>query len=389
MNSPVHTLKNSVLRFARFFGMWTAVAMLFALQWYSYDALHGRSGPFPNIRYAGIIEQWYTWLMISPLVLRLAARRPIDPQHPLRFLPLHLLASVLFAVLAVAVQSVLGVFLEPDAPPLSHLFAAFLHTIRNNIVLLLTKDVAMGIVTYWALTGLAQTLHFYRENNNRQLRESQLEGQLMQAQLRVLEMQLHPHFLFNTLHAIGTLIHEDPQSAEKMLLNLSALLRVFLEEESSQQISLRRELHLVDLYLSIQRIRFKDRLTVRSAIDPETLDCAIPSLILQPLVENAIVHGIAKNPGDDEVEISSSMRSGKLEIQITNSNSSLSPDLSVDEVNWGVGLTNTMQRLRQTYNGSAQLSLRAASPRGVTCEISMPFRIALPSNAQEDELLTL
>lgn len=361
--------------------------MMFAIQWYSYDVLHGHSGPFTTyLRWN--LEQWYTWLMISPLVLRLAARRPIDPQHPLRFLPLHLLASVLFAVLAVAVQSVLGVFLEPDAPPLSH-FAAFLHTIRNNIVLLLTKDVAMGIVTYWALTGLAQTLHFYRENSNRQLRESQLESQLMQAQLRVLEMQLHPHFLFNTLHAIGTLIHEDPQSAEKMLLNLSALLRVFLEEESSQQISLRRELHLVDLYLSIQRIRFKDRLTVRSAIDPETLDCAIPSLILQPLVENAIVHGIAKNPGSDEIEIGSSMRSGKLEIRISNSNSSLSPGVSADEMNWGVGLANTMQRLRQTYNGSAQLSLRAGSPRGVICEVTMPFRIALPSNAQEEELLTL
>jgi two-component system, LytTR family, sensor kinase len=361
--------------------------MMFALQWYSYDALHGRSGPFITyLRWN--IEQWYTWLLISPLVLCLAARRPIDPQHPLRLLPLHLLASALFAVLAVSVQSVLAVIMEPGAPPPSH-FSAFLNSIRSNVVLLLSKDVAMGIVTYWALTGLAQTLHFYKENSNRQLRESQLESQLAHAHLQVLEMQLHPHFLFNTLHAIGTLIHEDPHSAEQMLLNLSALLRVFLEEESSQQISLRRELHLVDLYLSIQRIRFKDRLTVHSVIDPETLDCAIPSLILQPLVENAIVHGIAKNPGDDEVEISSSMRSGRLRIQVSNSNSSLPPDLSANEVKWGVGLTNTMQRLRQTYNGSAQLSLRAGSPRGVICEISMPFRLALPSNAQEDELLAL
>ena len=387
MNSPVHSLRNPVRRFAQFFGMWTAVAMMFALQWYSYDALHGHSGPFLTyVRWN--LEQWYAWWLISPLALRLAAKRPIDPQHPLRQLPLHTVVSVLFAVLAVTVQSVLGAFIEPGAPPFSH-FSAFLHTIRNNVVLLLGKDVAMGILTYWALTGLAQTLHFYRENSNRQLRESQLESQLAQAHLQVLEMQLHPHFLFNTLHAIGTLIHDDPESAEQMLLNLSALLRVFLEEESSQQISLRRELHLVDLYLSIQRIRFKDRLTVRSTIDPETLDCAIPSLILQPLVENAIVHGIAKNPGDDEVEISSSMRSGRLEIQISNSNSSLPPGLGADEVNWGVGLTNTMQRLRQTYNGSAQLSLRAGSPRGVICEISMPFRIALSSNVQGDALLTL
>ncbi|WP_263359865.1 sensor histidine kinase [Acidicapsa ligni] len=387
MNSPMQSLKNPILRFAQFFGLWTAVAFMFALQWYSYDSLHGHSGPFV-VYLRWNLEQWYAWLLISPLVLRLAAKRPIDPQHPLRFLPLHLLASVLFALLAVSVQSLLVVFLEPDAPPLSQ-FSAFLLGIRANVALLLSKDVAMGIVAYWALTGLAQTLHFYRESSNRQLRESQLEGQLAQAQLQVLEMQLHPHFLFNTLHAIGTLIHEDPESAEQMLLNLSALLRVFLEEESSQQISLRRELHLVDLYLSIQRIRFKDRLTVRLAIDSETLNCAIPSLILQPLVENAIVHGIAKNPGSDEVEISSSTRSGRLEIRISNSNSSLPGNMTADEVNWGVGLTNTMQRLRQTYNGSAQLSLRAGSPRGVICEISMPFRLALSSNTPEEELLPL
>jgi two-component system LytT family sensor kinase len=387
MKSSADSLKNSVRHLAQLFGLWTAIAIMFALQWYSYDALHGHSSPFITyLRWN--LEQWYTWLLISPLALRLAARRPIDPQRPLRALPLHLLASVLFALLAVVIQSLLSAFLEPGAPPISHI-SSFLHSIRNTIVLLLSKDVAMGIVTYWALTGLAQTLHFYKESSNRQLRESQLESQLAQAHLQVLEMQLHPHFLFNTLHAIGTLIHEDPESAEKMLLNLSALLRVFLEEESSQQITLRRELHLVDLYLSIQKIRFKDRLTVRSVIDPETLDCAIPSLILQPLVENAIVHGIAKNPGDDEVEISSSIRSGRLEVKISNSNSSLRRDLSANEMNWGVGLTNTMQRLRQTYNGTAQLSLRVGSPSGVVCEISMPFRIAFPSNAQEEDLLTL
>src|SRR6202021_1132971 len=167
----------------------------------------------------------------------------------------------------------------------------------------------------------------------------------------------------NTLHAIGTLVYEDPKSAERMLLNLSSLLRVFLEQEASRQISLRRELHLVDLYLSIQKIRFKDRLTVHSVIDPETLDCAIPGLLLQPLVENAIVHGIAKNPGNDEIEISSSHQLDRLLIAISNANSTLA-----DGGGWGVGLSNTMQRLAQTYDDAARLSIKVRSPRGVVCE---------------------
>jgi two-component system, LytTR family, sensor kinase len=247
----------------------------------------------------------------------------------------------------------------------------------------------MGILTYWGLTALAQTLHFYKENSNRQIRESQLERQLAQAQLKVLQMQLHPHFLFNTLHAIGTLVYEDPKSAEQMLLNLGSLLRVFLEQEAAQKISLRRELHLVDLYLSIQKIRFQDRLTVRSIIDPETLDCAIPSLLLQPLVENAIVHGIAKNPGNDEIEISSSHQRGRLVIKISNANSTLLSEVRPDGGGWGVGLSNTMQRLAQTYDGSAKLSINARAPRGVVCEISLPFAKSASELTAAEELLAL
>lgn len=377
-------LKKFARRFAQLFLLWTAVALLFATQWYSFDSLHGHPAPvFAYVRWN--MEQWYAWLLISPLVLRLATKRPIDPRHPQRALPLHLLASVLFALLALFVQASISHFLEPGTPSLRNGFSPIL----DNVRWLLGKDVAMGIVTYWALTGLAQTLHFYKENSNRQVRESQLERRLAQAQLQVLQMQLHPHFLFNTLHAIGTLIHEDPESAEKMLLDLSSLLRVFLEHESSQQISLRRELHLVDLYLSIQKIRFRDRLTVRTLIDPATLDCSIPSLILQPLVENAIVHGIAKNPGDDTIEIKSSQQAGRLVVEISNSNSSLPGEVRLDGAGWGVGLSNTSQRLTQVYNGSSSLSLRALSPRGVVCSIAIPFEKSASVSSSEEELLAL
>jgi two-component system, LytTR family, sensor kinase len=378
MERQMVSLKRSARRFAQLFLLWTAVVFLFATQWYSYDALHGHPGPvFTYIRWN--MEQWYVWLLLSPLVLRLAAKRPIDPRHPLRALPLHLLASGFFALLAVFLQSAIGLCFEPGSP----------HHLGSSFLFLLSKDVAMGVVTYWALTGLAQTLHFYKENSNRQVRESELERQLAQAQLQVLQMQLHPHFLFNTLHAIGTLIYEDPASAEKMLLDLSSLLRVFLEHESSQQISLRRELHLVDLYLSIQRIRFRDRLTIRSRIEPETLDCSIPSLILQPLVENAIVHGIAKNPDDDTIEITGSREADQLIVEISNSNSSLPDEVGLDHDGWGVGLSNTVQRLTQIYNGSANLSLRALSPRGVVCRVSIPFAESTSTVSSQEELLAL
>jgi two-component system, LytTR family, sensor kinase len=378
------SIKKFARRFAQHFLLWTVVALLFAMQWYSYDATYGH--PHPVSAYVGWnMEQWYAWLFVAPLVLKLAAKRPIDPRRPQRALALHLLASVLFALLALFVQSVIAYLHELISPTPRNIFKA----LHDNFSFLLRKDVAMGVITNWALTGLAQTLHFYKENSNRQVRESQLERQLAQAQLQVLQMQLHPHFLFNTLHAIGTLIHEDPESAEKMLLDLSSLLRVFLEHESSQQISLRRELHLVDLYLSIQKIRFRDRLTVHTRIDPATLDCSIPSLILQPLVENAIVHGIAKNPGDDTIEIKTSRHSGRLVVEISNSNSSLPSEMRLDHSGWGVGLSNTSQRLTQVYNGSSSLSLQALSPRGVVCSIAIPFEKSASISSSEEELLAL
>jgi two-component system, LytTR family, sensor kinase len=377
MQHPPASTQKYVRRFLQLLALWSAVVVLFALQWYSYDVLHGHPGPF-LVYLRWNMEQWYTWLLLSPLVLWLAAKRPIDPRHPQRALLLHLLASVLFAFVAVSVQSVISRLVEPASK-----------STLNNMAFILSKDLAMGIVTYWGLTALAQTLHFYKENSNRQIRESQLERQLAQAQLKVLQMQLHPHFLFNTLHAIGTLVYEDPKSAEQMLLNLGSLLRVFLEQEAAQTISLRRELHLVDLYLSIQKIRFQDRLTVRSVIDPETLDCAIPSLLLQPLVENAIVHGIAKNPGNDEIEISSSHQRGRLVIRISNANSTLLNEVRPDGGGWGVGLSNTMQRLAQTYDGAAKLSINARAPRGVVCEISMPFAKSASELTPSEELLAL
>jgi sensor histidine kinase YesM len=372
-----NSMKRRLILAMWLFALWNAVALLFAIQWYTYDSLHGV--PHPWHEYARWnVEQWYTWAALSPLVLWLAAKRPIAPRHLLRTLPLHLIASAVVAVIAICIQAVL-----------SHVFNTERESIRYYIALYLSKNVAINVATYWGLTVLAQTLSYYRENTSRQLRETDLERQLAQAQLQVLQMQLHPHFLFNTLHAIGTLIQEDPASAEQMLLDLGSLLREFLDRQSSQQISLQRELHLVDLYLNIQRIRFRDRLLVLSHIAPETIDCSVPSLILQPIVENAIVHGIAKNPGGDTVELATSLQDGKLVIEISNSNSVLPHEVDRNRSGSGVGLSNTKQRLTQIYNGAAALSISGRTPRGVTCQIVMPFVKMATVIAPEEELLSL
>jgi sensor histidine kinase YesM len=340
--------------------LWTVVATLFAIQWYTYDTFHGQVLPWSHyVRWT--VEQWYAWAALTPLVTWLAMKRPILPRRIWASLPLHLVASLIVCLIAIVLQAVLSYFLNAENWPVS-----------RYVGLYLSKDVAINIATYWALTGFAQTMSYYREAGRRELRETQLEKQLAQAQLQVLQMQLHPHFLFNTLHAIGTLIQEDPEAAEQMLLDLSSLLRVFLEGQSSQEITLQRELHLVDLYMGIQQTRFRDRLTVRSHIDSEARDCLVPCLLLQPLVENAIVHGIATNPGQDTVEIAARLEDGLLILEISNHNSVLSRKVTAEGTGFGVGLSNTRQRLAQMYNGSADLSITERAPRGVVCTITVP-----------------
>lgn len=369
-----HTL---LPRAAQLFAFWTAVAVLFALQWYSYDLIHGNPHHLLQaLRWS--MEQWYPWLILSPAVLWLAAKYPIDPQRPFRWFLLHLTASLIGALSVICMQVFMSYLVEPA-----------MGSLRIYFTFVLGKDSAIDISTYWAITALAQMLHFYREISNRQLRETELERQLAQAQLEVVQMQLHPHFLFNTLHAIGTLIREEPGAAEKMLLDLGSLLRIFLEQNPSRQISLRRELSLVDHYLGIQRVRFRDRLTVESRVAPETLDALVPSLILQPIVENAIVHGVAKNPGCDLIEISSWHHRDELHIEISNSNSVLPEEAGGQGTGWGIGLSNTEQRLAQIYNGSAKLSLRAQSPRGVVCRVTMPLTKSTAESEETEALLSL
>ena len=352
-------LGNTQIGLFRYLGLWAAVVAVFAVQRFMHDALNGHTwSVFDYLRWS--IIQWYTWAALAPMVFRLAVKYPIQSPVRLRGLGMQLPASLGVTLLAMLIGAFVSTAFEPSS---------FDEQVRQ----FLGQHFATGLLTYWSLFAIQQAMQFHAEKTRREIEASQLATELAQSRLRALKSQLQPHFLFNTLHAIATLLDEDTLSAEDMLLRLSDLLRAFLEDYDGQEVSLRRELVLLDLYLGIQRIRFKDRLTTQTFVAPDTLDCAVPSLILQPIVENAITHGISKRVGVDCIEIESRREGDTLCIDVRNRNSTLEAG-PASASGHGIGLSNTELRLRELYGHIAQVRLDMIWPEGVICRLRLPFR---------------
>ena len=351
-------LLDTEIGFWRYLGLWTGVVLLFAVQGYLHDSLDGRTwSMFDYLRWSMI--QWYSWAALAPLVFRLAERYPVSPPT---WANLRMQAVAACAVTSIAI--IAGALV-------SHLFEP--GTFGQQVDQFVGQHVAIGLLTYAALLTLHEAMRHYHEKTRREIEASRLATELAHSRLQVLRTQLQPHFLFNTLHAIVTLLQEDTASAEDMLLRLSELLRAFLEEQEGQEIPLQRELELLDLYLGIQRMRFKDRLSTRVYVDPGTLDCAVPALILQPIVENAIRHGIGKHVGVDCVEIESRREGDFVCLEVRNSNSLL--DGAAKEIGRrGIGLSNTRLRLHELYGDAAEIRLDSLWPKGVACRIRLPLR---------------
>jgi sensor histidine kinase YesM len=346
---------------ARYIGLWTVVVLVFAFQRYLRDELSGTTWElFDYLRWSMI--QWYTWAALAPLVFRVAAQYPMQRPFRLRSLIAPLAAGVGVTLLSLIVGALISTAFEPSS------FGVQLQQF-------LGQHFATGLLTYGSLFAIQQALQFHAEKTRREVEASRMATELAQSRLQALKSQLQPHFLFNTLHAIATLLKEDALSAEDMLLRLSDLLRAFLEDYDGQEISLRRELVLLDLYLGIQQMRFKDRLTTRIYMAPDTLDCAVPSLLLQPIVENAIQHGISERVGPDCVEIEARREGDSLCIEVRNRNSTLEPAQEGSRrAGHGVGLANTRLRLHELYGEAGQVRLDMTWPEGVACRIRLPFR---------------
>lgn len=232
------------------------------------------------------------------------------------------------------------------------------------------------LLIYSGVVGICYAFDYYRKYREREIVTTRLEAQLAQAQLDTLRMQLHPHFLFNTLNSIVGLVRDNKNhAAVNMLVGLSDLLRHALEHSSRHEVELREELNFVKLYLSIQEMRFSDRLHIEFDIDPATAKALVPNLILQPLTENALRHGFGRSVASGVVGITSSAKDDQLRLTVYDNGAGL-PD------NWqlngsaGIGLANTSARLQQLYDDNHQFDIRNRDGGGVEVVIVMPFRTA-------------
>jgi two-component system, LytTR family, sensor kinase len=352
---------------------------LHAAQWYSYAVFAGdASHPFRYLRWS--MELWYTRAALAPFAIYIALRYRFDLSKWFRYLVFYSAVTLLFAVLASVLQATAVGRLGTERFFSNIVNSADAYVTTPGHLTHFERAVIKGwphltynMFTCWMLIGLVQGICYYRDAQERELEGSQLQAQLATMRLEAFRMQLKPHFLFNTLHAISTLIEEDPSAASEMLFRLSHLLRSILDDNHLQETSLRKELQFVESHLAIEQVRFGERLTTQIRVAEELLDCAVPQLILQPLVENAIQHGIGRHAGTDLIEIMASHHAGVLHLQVLNRNSSLEKS-SAECLQSGIGLSNTKLRLETLYQEGAQINLHNRTPSGVNVSIRLPMR---------------
>jgi LytS/YehU family sensor histidine kinase len=246
---------------------------------------------------------------------------------------------------------------------------------RNYTLLSYLTQLDWLLMTYLFLIGVAYALAYRRESESRALNASQLETRLVEAQLQALQRQLHPHFLFNTLHAISALMHRDVDAADRTLMRLSDLLRMSLENSGQQEIPLHAELDFLAKYLQIEQTRFADRLVVRYDIQPETLETLVPNLILQPLVENSIKHGIAKKAGPGHIDVSARREGDKLLLEVRDDGVGL-PDDAFTAFQKGIGVSTTRARLQYLFGADYRFEFHRQSD-GLAVVVGIPWRSAV------------
>ena len=346
-------------------GISTLLGLLFAAQLYVIYSQSKREVVWSQIL-ASALPFWYLWALLAPVIAFLARRFPIDRAHALRAAAIHVPAaagiSALHQALYILQACVLG---RRDRP--CRFFVSFSENVFSFYFM-------VGVIVYFAVVLGTQAVDYARRFRESQLLASRLESELATARLHVLRAQLQPHFLFNTLHAISTLVTKDPEAADRMIADLSDLLRIALEDVEAGEVAVRRELELVERYLSIERTRFADRLAVNLSIDPETLDALVPSLILQPLVENAMRHGVSRRRGPSWIEIRSARERGGLRLCVRDGGDEPAAPGGVP-LREGIGFRATRARLEELYAGAHTFEYGVGADGVFSVGVTIPMRI--------------
>ncbi|MFN0180315.1 MAG: sensor histidine kinase [Gemmatimonadales bacterium] len=315
------------------------------------------------------------WILLSILAIEIA--RGLDPD---RFGKVTIgLAHLVGAAIACSVDVAWDIWLGRlfEFQPWSGKYLALVFRQANG-----------NLFSYGAVVAIYYAVEHGNRSRERLVKASRLESQLTRARLDLLRMQLQPHFLFNTLHGISAVLYDRPKDADRMLTRLGELLRAAANDLGRSTVSLEEELAVLESYLEIERTRFQDRLTVSIDVPADCLDAAVPNLILQPLVENAIKHGVAVHRGTNRIEITARRVGGALSVVVANSGG----DHPVDPARFrdGVGLTNTRQRLEEMYRGRHALELRPRHPGGLEVAVRIPYQpIGEAEDPRSDEATAL
>ena len=376
------------------FGVWTFVSL--AATATIYEMYHlGRGGM--SLGQVAMMEfsQVLTYAPLTPFAYAFALRYPIQRENWLRRSLAHLCAGILFTIAHIALRAATPYgYYDPVYKEWgSGLWNSHLHQFRNPLVTLRSAFLA-GVVddttsVYLPVVIVAHAISYYRRFQERELRATQLQGQLAKAHLQSLKNQLQPHFLFNTLHSISALMLTDVVAADRMMTSLSDLLRLSLDGNETQITILAREIEFLQVYLDIEKTRFQDRLCVVYDIAPECLDAQVPHLLLQPIVENAVRHGISKRSSPGEIRVVARHDGQSLYLHVRDNgpgwaqrrDAEIEPD--DDRSKHGLGLGLTRERLLALYGSEHNCELRNLPEGGAEVTLRIPFDVAVQAPPEE------
>ncbi|MSU36562.1 MAG: histidine kinase [Pedosphaera sp.] len=346
-----------------YLGLWLFIGLTFAGQSYLAQAKRGLTVSWDSTL-AGATADWLCFALLALPAIFLAKKFTLAGPHWRLRLFLHFLASIVFSLAWMLLRAGLEQILPARGRALP--FAEILRYV-------LVATFFFNLLVYWVVTTGTHAVAYYQSFREREVRVLELEQRLATARLHALQMQLNPHFLFNALQGISTLMYRDVDSADSLLVKLSELLRHALDRDHEQRVTLADELAFLDRYLALEQMRFGDRLTVEREISPESLDALVPNLILQPLVENAIQHGLEPQIRPGKIVIQSHVLQDRVILRVTDNGRGLE-----ENVIPGIGTTNTIARLRQLYGPRASFTLESA-PEGGTCA-----RVELPLDTRKN-----
>ncbi len=361
------------------FVVWTLIALIYVgFQFFTLSGLNQftvrlsqRAGANQPTLWTAVVfwnfVNFYLWAAIWPLILTLGRRYPLGRQNWQRNILIHLPAGVVLATTHIAA---FGFAYWLLGGPLTATFSSITDIFKFFYYRFLLDEIQI----YWICLIVISAHDYYRKYREEELKGAELRTQLALAQLQALKMQLHPHFLFNTLNAISELVYKSPETAEHMITQLSDMLRLSLDKIGVQEVSLKQELDFLDKYLKIEQTRFQERLRVEMKIDPGALDSLVPNMILQPLVENAVRYGIAPRATGGLIEIRAARADGMLHLDVCDDGRGLPAENSQGLRKSGVGLANTRARLERLYGTSHRFELNNSPGHGLTVSLAIPYR---------------